>query len=187
MLRPSDVPPKGRHLTDEGICQPLVMTVDQLTFNEDGSCVIMFHGIKNDYKRDGFEVVLQPCSEPRLDPVLTLKNYIERTKYIRTKPNAVFLSLKSPFQPLSARTVARILEKAIILAGLGKQGFTAKCFRPTGATSAVEAGLNPDYIRKVGRWKNQETFETHYVHSKPVVSFTDSIFQRQSTEKKEAE
>ena len=48
-----------------------------------------------------------------------------------------------------------------------------------GATNAVEAGQNPDTIRKVGRWKSKETFENHYVHAKPSPSFTDSLFKLQ--------
>ena len=50
------------------------------------------------------------------------------------------------------------MEQFICLAGLGEQGFSAKSFRPTGATSAIEQRVNPEVIRKVGRWKNSEVF-----------------------------
>jgi hypothetical protein len=32
--------------------------------------------------------------------------------------------------------------------------FLAKSFRPTGATSAIEIGINPEKVRKVGHWKD---------------------------------
>ena len=89
----------------------------------------------------------------------------------------MFITLKRPFKAISAQTVARILERAIVLAGLENQLYSAKSFRPMGATNAVESGLDPDVIMKVGRWKSCETFMTHYVHAKPVSSFTDSIFK----------
>ena len=54
-----------------------------------------------------------------------------------------------------------MLNKAIELAG--GQGFSAKCFCPTGATKAIESGVNKDVVQTIGHWKNAETFETHYV------------------------
>ena len=178
MLRPSDMAPNAQVINEDGSINRLIMTINQLQFLDDGSCIVLFHGIKNDYSRDGFEVVLRPATNPRLDPVLTLKNYIHRTQYVRPENGAIFLSLKKPYGPITSNTIARILEQAIFLAGLKNQGFSAKSFRPTGASNAIDAGLEPDFIRKVGRWKSKETFENHYVHSKPQSSFTDKILQQ---------
>ena len=61
----------------------------------------------------------------------------------------VFLSLNRPYKGLTATGIANILNKSIELVGLKSQGFSAKCFRPSGATSAVEAGVNPDFITSV--------------------------------------
>lgn len=70
---------------------------------------------------------------------------------IRPVSKPVFLTLNAPFKQLGSSGVAKVLDHAIHLAGLGGQGYTAKSFRPTGATAAVEAGVNPDYVRKIGR------------------------------------
>ena len=59
---------------------------------------------------------------------------------------------------LEAASIAKFLEDSIILAGLGGQGFSAKSFRPTGTTSAIEQGINPEVVRKVGRWQVSEVF-----------------------------
>ena len=126
MLRPSDIAPNAVLVAD-GNEQKMCLTVNQLEFQEDGSCKVTFHGIKNDYSRDGFEVVLQPASNPRLDLVLTLKNYLHRTQYVRNPGGAVFLSLKKPYSALSSKTIARILERAIFLQNqrfLGKEFLT---------------------------------------------------------------
>ena len=47
------------------------------------------------------------------------------------------------------------MEEAIELVGLGNQGFSAKSFRPTGATVAVENWVHPDVVIKIGRWKTR--------------------------------
>ena len=179
MLRPSDIAPNATVVNDKGEHEQLVMTTDQLRFENDGSCVITFHGIKNDYSRDGFEVVLQPSRMPRLDRVVTLKCYTECTKYVRPMDKALFLALKKPFGPITSKTVSRILEKAIVLVGLGGNGYSAKSFCPTAATMAVDAGFSAQSICKVGRWRSQDVFQQHYVHSRPDFSFTDKVFKLQ--------
>ena len=136
---------------------------------------VIFHRIKNDYRRDGFEVNIPAASNPKIDPVRAIRCYIQRTKYIRPKSLPLFLSLKEPFEGLGSTSIARVLDKAIVLAGLGNQGFSAKHFHPTGATTAIEKGLNPDSVMRTGRWRSRETFENHYVHVFPVRSFTDTI------------
>ena len=181
MLRPSDIAPKAVVREGEDSYKKFVMSTDQVHFNPDGSATITLFGIKNDYSREGFEVIVQPASVVRLDPVATLRTYIDRTRSIRPKNKALFISLRKPHTALSSATIARILDRAISMAGLGGQGFSAKSFRPTGASHAVEQGLQPDTIRKVGRWKSQETFESHYVHSRPAVYFTDKILGVQTS------
>ena len=176
MLRPSDIAPHAKVMTEDGV-SPLILTTKQVKFLEDGGCVITLHRIKNDYHRDRFEIPIVPSKDSKLDPVKMLKCYIERTKYMRSSSCPLFVALKSPFAAISARTVSRILEKSIVMAGLGGCGYSAKCFRPTGATNAVQAGKNPDMIRKIGHWKNSETFENHYVHIHPTKHFSDTIFK----------
>lgn len=104
---------------------------------------------------------------------------ISRTEQFRSKQlQAVFLTLQTPYKHLEADAIARDLDKAINmikLAGLADQGYTAKCFRPTGATKAIEANHNPEVVRKTGRWKSSEVFFQHYVHANPPKSFSPDI------------
>ena len=103
-------------------------------------------------------------------PSSCFKDYVARTQHLVDSDGPVFVSLQKPITAL-----AKVLSKAIQIVGLAECRYTAKCFRPTGATNAVENHQKPDFIRAVGRWKNAETFETHYVHAKPPVGFTDSV------------
>jgi integrase len=137
---------------------------------------IKFFGIKNDTNRSGFEVDIPKHENDKLDPVSALKVYIARTECIRpqtTKP--VFLSLSKPWKVIEACTIGRVLEQAIKLAGLDGRGFTAKSFRPTGATIAVENGVDPEKVMRIGRWKTRSVFFDHYVHSRVEDDFTTGM------------
>ena len=184
MLRPSDAAPLSK-VFNEGAqkFKPVVLSTKNLKFHDDGSLTIIFHGIKNDYDRDGFEVNLPRASTARVDPSKALQCYISRTKYIRSGDCPLFLSLKKPFNGISATSVARVLDKAIELVSLKSEGFSAKHFRPSAATSAIQQGIHPDMVMRVGRWKSRDTFENHYVHSFPILSFTDKLLDIETVKK----
>ena len=182
MLRPSDISPKAMFVAD-GSAQQFVFSTDNIVFLDDGSLCVTFHGIKNDYHRDGFTITMPPASCPKLDAGLALKCYINRTatKRLLSKSSCVFLSLVSPFQGLSSTGIASVLQDAIGLAGLGGQGFSAKSFRPTAATQAVASGCDTNIARQIGRWKSHSVFEEHYVHTIVPHAFVDSAMDNKAT------
>ena len=176
MLRPSDIAPRSVYFDPVKQCtKRVIFSTDQVKFEEDGALTIRFHGIKNDYLREGFSVTVPRASCEKLDPVSTLQLYITRTDSVRPEPDRpVFLSLQRPFGALSSDSVARVLEEGIKLAGLS--GFSAKSFRPTGASMAVAMGMDRDNARHIGRWRCREVFEDHYVHSRVPKSYADDLF-----------
>ena len=148
----------------------------QIQFNTDGSLTLTFFGIKNDTCRDGFKVSIPKSTEPKLDPSTTLRAYINRTKSPENLPSdPVFVSLNRPFKAISSTTVSLILNESIKLAGLDCAKFTAKSFRPSAATKAVESGMDPDKARRIGRWKTPSVFFDHYVFDKTPDNYTDNI------------
>ncbi len=166
MLRPSDVAPGSGHKFTRQNIQPL----------ESGALQIYLHHIKNDRDRDGFCIILQPSKQPQMCPVDALNTYLMRTMVQAGGPaGPVFISLVPPYWALCAGTVAGILNWAIELAGLDSSIYSAKNFRPTGATTAIDQGMNSEQVRALGRWKNQDTFLKHYVHSQPSTKMTDAI------------
>ncbi len=176
MLRPSDIAPKSVFFDASTQKQlPIVLKVSDIQFCEDGSASVTLFGIKNDIHRSGFTVELQKHSNAVLDPVQALKTYIQRTERQRPPERPVFLSLTSPYHAISAATVASILEDSISRAGLSGRGFSAKSFRPTGASVAIEKGLDPKVVQSVGRWKSTEVFYAHYVHCRIPQDFVDKL------------
>ena len=154
------------------VTEDMVFSTDQLTFHDDGSLSVVFFGTKTDSTREGFVVKIPPGGIPQLDPIVATKCYINRTENLRASTNAVFITLNTPFKPIKARTIATILAEAITLAGLGNQGYTAKSFRPTGATAAVKAGCLPETAMQIGRWKTREVFFNRYAYPNAPQSFT---------------
>jgi hypothetical protein len=180
MLRPSDIAPRSQ-LSDptSGNKRNIVFSVDNLDFSPDGGLTVTFHGIKNDYDRDGFTVTLPPLPPAlvKFNPVLSLQDYIKATSVQRSSVpyNPVFLTLNKPYHAIDASTMSAILCQAIKLAGLSSPPYTAKSFRPTGATHAIDSGLHPDVARHIGRWRSQDTFEKHYVHTKVPASYVPNL------------
>lgn len=87
----------------------------------------------------------------------------------------LFISLKQPYKALKSDTIGNYLEESISLAGLKDCGFTAKSFRPTGATLAMDAGICPETAMQIGRWKTKEVFFNHYVYPRLPKNYTEMI------------
>ena len=176
MLRPSDVAPKGTIFDQVSETEEsFIFSKDMIQFSVAGMHVT-FLGIKNDTDRSGFKVFLPRMNDDILDPVKTLEDYITATDNVRID-NAVFISLRKPHKALSAPSIAKILEDALASAGLLNKGFSAKSFRPTGATKAIESGVEPDIVQKLGRWKCSEVFKNHYVHSVTPVNYLNKLLE----------
>lgn len=181
MLRPSDVAPHG-HFFNDTTQKPeaLIFSTDNVMFQEDGSAKVRFFGIKNDTDRSGFDVTLPPAQPEKIDPVIVLKNYIVRTNNVRpADKRPLFLSLRRPYGAIASDTVAQILQEAILKAGLGGNAYSAKDFRPTGATAAIDNETDPEVAMRIGRWKTRSVFFDHYVHSRPPSDYSQKLLSHQ--------
>ena len=147
-----------------------MFSLQLIKFLDDGSMKVVLHGVKNDYSREGLEIPVVAATEKKVCPVRTLKHLLYRTSLCNSDPKR---PVNYPYSGLSSSSIAKILCKAIELAGLSGNGYSAKSFRPTGATVAIRQGVNPDMVRKIGHWKNQQCF---YVHTVPDTDMTDVVW-----------
>ncbi len=176
MLRPSDVAPHAKvYIPQSDTFRPQTFSTDYLTFNEDGSVNVTVFAVKNDVGRKGFNVLLPKHEDPLLDPVSCLKLYIEKSDMYRGDNRAVFLSTKSPYKTMDSSQISQVLNYIIAQAGLCRKTFSARFFRCTGATRAIEKGIHPDIVRVQGRWKTNSAFYDHYVHSRTPEAFTLAV------------
>lgn len=181
MSRPSDLAPNGVMFDPETLSvSKLQFTRNQIKFLDDGSMSVTFHGIKNDTDRSGFVCQIPPATESVLDPVSCLSRYLAVTDSLcQQEQKPVFISLRKPYGALSSSAITSILNNVIKEAGLSSQGYSAKCFRPTGATAAVYTNwytnCDPETAMQTGRWKTRSVFFEHYVHNKPPVDYCNKI------------
>ena len=150
---------------------------DQIKFNSDGSATIFFFGVKNDANRSGFEVRIEPTDNILTDPVECLKVYFKKSApFINDLvKQPVFITLKPPYNGISAQTVSHILNTSIKDAGLSSSEFSAKSFRPSAATAAIVSGCDPNTTRVRGRWKNDNVFFSNYVYPTSETNISDKI------------
>ena len=175
MLRPSDVAPNAVwYDAASGIASKQVFSTEDIIFLDTGDAKITIHGNKNDTDRSGFQVHVPKSADVLCDPVSCLKMYIQRTEAVRPPTKPVFLPLRPPYKQLAGRTVAQILNGVIALVGLKGQ-YTAKDFRPSGATAAIAQGYDPETVMKLGRWKTRSVFFDHYVHSVTPADYVDKV------------
>ena len=152
-----------------------VLKRKNVTFNKDGSLTILFHGIKNDSDRKGFEIRVECAQNPKSDPVKTLRDYINRTAdKVDQSEGPIFIKPSSPFGPVTPRGIADILRTAIKEAGLSDT-FTPRSFRPSATSAAVASGCDHETVRQLGRWKTREVFYESYVYPLPKKDTTDKI------------
>lgn len=177
MARPSDLAPMGVQFDPSTMSvKNQVFSTHNITFNVDGSMCVRFFGTKNDSSRTGFEVNVPKARDLKVDPVDCVKVYIERTCSFRpVKESPLFISLRPPYKAINSSTISRILNNAINLAGLDSSVFTAKNFRPSAATAAMNSNVSAETAMQVGRWKTKEVFMNHYVYPKAPEDYTQNV------------
>ena len=62
---------------------------------------------------------------------------------------------------LGSQRIANIMKTTLMKAGINET--TARSFRKTGASTAINKGAEPDLVMKLGRWKSVDVFYKHYV------------------------
>ena len=159
-----------------------LLTQGQITFTDTSLSLANFGG-KTDKNKEGIPTTITAATSPALCPVRTLRAYINKTADIRAKidgsPIFIYLdkSVKSRSDgvaALSAERVAKIMTMTLVAAGIEET--TARSFRKTGASTAINKGVDPDLVMKLGRWKSPEVFFKHYVDWEQS-SLTDAILE----------
>ena len=169
MCRPSDLVPKS------------ILRRSQLQLNTDGTLTIRLFGIKNDRKREGFEIRLHPADDKKIDPVNCAMTYIKRTDTLSGPVNGpLFITLNHPFKQIDSSTVSLVLASALRIAGLPRD-FPARCFRPTGVTLALQEGISERTVQQTAHLKSDQVFHQHYVYPMSKENVTNAILQSKFT------
>ena len=141
-----------------------LLQLQHLEFVINGVNIANFGG-KTDKNRDGIPTTITRASDQLLCPVAALESYIARTTARRSTLSepSIFIYLDgNKANKLSDQRVASILKAGLQAAGIDEA--TARSFRKTGASAAINKGVDPDLIMKLGRWRSVDVFYRHYVN-----------------------
>ena len=164
LCRPSDIAPTS------------IFKRKQIEFTEKGMNITLF-GIKNDSRREGFKIFVSRSTDILSDPVSTLHCYIARTDHLTSSPDdPVFVTVSAPYTQLSAQSVSNALATSIKEAGL-PPSYTPRCFRVTGAQTAIAKGVNSQAVKQLGRWQSEEVMWKHYCPVTENENITDAVLR----------
>ncbi|KZS06238.1 Uncharacterized protein APZ42_030369 [Daphnia magna] len=110
---------------------------------------------------------LSGCPDPKVCPVKTLKEYIERTNEFRTEANCsrLLVAVIPPHKPVSSNTVSRWIRSVLNNAGVDTDVFGANSTRGAAASKAAVSGLSIEAILRAGSWARESTFRRFYNRS----------------------
>ena len=138
------------------------------------SLCVTFFGIKNASSRSGFEVRVPASMGRQVDPVACLRHLARTASHVEDAGKGpMFIQLRSLFAGVQAATIGDILSEAIVVPGLGGQGYSPWSFPPMGTSAAIKADTKPETAMEVGRWKYDQVFHQKYAY--PLVQ--DSVLQ----------
>ena len=118
------------------------------------------------HTREGYILNLIKIKEFKkktLDPVCCLKEYIERTKKIRSS-NQLFIIINKPHSAASKETIARRLSQ--VIAHSGQHG-TGGSVRSAVTSKAVRGNVSEQSILQAGEWSRYSTFQRFYNKIEP--------------------
>ena len=109
-----------------------------------------------------FVINLKPSDENRaVCPVLTLRDYVDRTKSIR-KSSQLFISISKPHFSVSKSTLSRWIKTVMEEAGIDVSIFKTHSTRAASTSAARGSDMNIDDIMKTAGWSNASTFKKFY-------------------------
>ncbi|XP_072179676.1 uncharacterized protein [Diadema setosum] len=106
----------------------------------------------------------------KLCVVKTLREYLDRTKSLRTDER-LFVSTIKPHKGITSATLARWMKTVLRDSGIDTSVFKAHSFRGASTSCALAHGVSLHEILKTANWSRAETFRKFY--HKPI---SDSTF-----------
>ena len=114
--------------------------------------------------------------EPKICPVQTILDYIDKTQQWRDDQNTkVFLSNSTSHSPVTTATISTWLKETLKLAGINTNIFTPHSTRAAGSSKSRGKGMNKQTILSMGNWKQLSTWERHYYRQTQAEKHTEEF------------
>ena len=153
------------------------LSVESLSFEDNRASFKIFDLLKTTSRSNVSDQVLSLVSfetNNKLCVVKTLRDYLERTKPLRTD-HTLFISTIKPHKAVTTATLARWMKAVLRDSGIDISVFKAHSFRGASTSCAYAHGVSLQEILKTANWSQASTFKTFY--HKPVVdpNFANSV------------
>lgn len=113
--------------------------------------------------KDSFSICLEKFSEqPAICPYLVLREYLQRTRLLRSNTTQLFISHYKPYFAITASTISRWIKIVLYEAGIDTNYFKAHSTRAAGASAARASDMPIEEIMKRAGWCNANTFKRFY-------------------------
>jgi hypothetical protein len=122
-------------------------------------------------------IIKSYAPDKRLCVVFYIKEYLNRTKFVRGQSTQLLISYKKPHLGVSKDTIARWIRTIMYRAGINTV-YTAHSTRSAAVSAAKVAGVPIETIIKTAGWSSNKTFALYY--DKPITqdrSFSEAILK----------
>ena len=99
---------------------------------------------------------------PQISPFHLLQLYVNLTRHQGKVGGAVLLSLKPPFQPISADTIGSLTKTFLETFGISEKNLGPHSTRGAGVGLMKNLGLSAEELCDIGKWKSVDSFCAHY-------------------------
>ena len=140
--------------------------IDNIIFS-DNLCHIVIDSLLKHSRRNKQQEPLEIIGfedNESICPLLTLKEYIERTKDLRSNnqyQDKLFISYRKPHQNVSCDTLSRWIKNVLTKAGV-TDTINAYSVRAISTSTAAAAGIPISEILRAAGWSNSNTFAVFY-------------------------
>lgn len=110
--------------------------------------------------------------EPKLCPVIYIKEYIKRTKRIR-KSDQLFIQTTKPHNAIARATLRRWTKNTLTEAGVNMEIYKPHSTRSASTSLAFQKDVPLNTILKAAGWKSENTFGKFY--KRPIIESTNSF------------
>jgi hypothetical protein len=110
-----------------------------------------------------WEKVISIPDYPEISPWHLMVKYVNLTQRQGKPGGPLILSLKSPFEALSANRLGSLTKRILEFHGIHTEVWGSHSTRGAGVQLYKELGLSSEEVCEIGQWKNVQAFSSHYL------------------------
>ena len=110
-----------------------------------------------------WEGMVQIPEIPQICPWTLLKKYVDLTRHLVKEGSPVFISLVPPIVPLKANSIGSLTRNGLNSLGIDTTVWKPHSTRGAGVTMMKKLGMSSEEVCEIGKWKNVNAFQSHYM------------------------